>query len=265
MKKQWNRIVAVALIASAAPASAIPVQFDFAGTVTGVIDYDWATGDQVFGQGPLGSSFSARFLFDTDLFGPAVPEEAEFSERLTYAAQLPGAISANLVIGGVNFDIFAHESDSASLNFNDSLGVFPCGDGCQALSPDAWGLTFESQTVTDIGRTSLRTGYFTFAADFIDINRPELSMGWLDFDEGIEVADIATLPFPTTPATLNLVDWTFDCTERCVRAGFHMTVLEMTSVTRTVGSVPEPGPLGLLVVGAAGAMLASRRRRAVRA
>ena|SRR5690349_2009329 len=265
MKKQWNRIVAVALIASAAPASAVPVQFDFAGTVTGVIDYDLVTGDQVYGQGPLASPFSARFVFDTDLFGPAVPEEAEFSERLTYAAQLPGALSASLVIGGVNVDIFAHESDSASLNFNDSLGVFSCGDGCQAFSPDAWGLTFESQTVTDIGRTALRTGYFTFAADFVDINQPELSMGWLDFDEGVEPADIATLPFPTTPTTLNLVDWNFDCTERCVRTGLHMTILEMTSVTRTVGSVPEPGALGLMALGAAGAMLASRRRRVIRA
>jgi hypothetical protein len=91
-------------------------------------------------------------------------------------------------------------------------------------------------------------------------------MGWLDFDEGIDPADIATLPTSTrTPTTLNLLDYNFDCTERCVRTGVHMTILEMTSVTRTVGSVPEPGTLDLLAIGLAGAAFATRRRRAVRA
>lgn len=262
MKNQLKRILAVALVATAAPASAIPVQFDFAGVVRSVIDYDFATGEQINGQGPVGSAFSAQFLFDTDLFGPPVPEEAEFSDRLTFAAQLPGAVSANLVIGGVSVDIFEHDSDSASLNFNDSWGVSPCGEGCSAVQPDQWGLTFQSETVTDIGRTALRSGFFTFAAE-VDFTRPELAMNWLDFSEGIDPADIATLPILTRdPVSLYILDYNYVCAERCTRTGVHMTLLEMSSVARTVASVPEPGTLGLFALGLAGMTFATRRRRA---
>ena len=113
-------------------------------------------------------------------------------------------------------------------------------------------------------RRIFASGFFTFAAE-VDFTRHELATNWLDFSEGISPDDIATLPtLSRDPTSFYLLDFNYVCDERCVRTGFHMTILDLSSVTRSVASVPEPGTLGLLAMGLAGAAFATRRRRPVR-
>lgn len=78
------------------------------------------------------------------------------------------------------------------------------------------------------------------------------------------LAQLVSLPLTMQP-NLVLSDYVFACADDlCEQTGVNRTTFSVTSATRTVASVPEPGTLGLLALGLAG-VFAARRRHGTRA
>ncbi len=265
MKTPWKKVFTAAVIVSAAPASAMPVVFDFTGTVRSTWDSDFETGVEIYDAGPVGAAFSAQFIIDTDLFAPPVSSAAEYSDRINYSSQLGGAMVSSLVINGETVNLAPYSTNTAEVGFNDSRGVIDLGGGSMVLSPDAWGFGLRSEQITSIGRTGLLRIGVSFVADY-DFADPAGGPGWFDFSPGIDLDSIATLPMVSTfvvPPSIYLSDYRYGCAERCLQNGVSSTELTISTISRTVASVPEPGSLGLLAMGLAGAWF-TRRRQAQR-
>jgi hypothetical protein len=267
MKTQWKKWFAVVAVASAAPASAIPVTFDFTGTIANVVDVDFATNMPVTDMSTVGQALSARFIVDTDLFGPGTSASTDVGDRLFFNSELAGAISSTFMINGESIDIAPYSRDRSTVSFLDSNGVVSCGTNCSRLAPDQFNVNLISDEFTiPQGSTVQRVASFSFVADFLGFENAEAAMSWFDLTPEFDINQLGSLEIPTTvrPSVI-LTDYTFACTEeRCQTASSHRTLFAVTSTVRTVSSVPEPGTLGLLALGAAGVMLAGRRRRAVR-
>lgn len=265
MKTPWKNVLVAAAIVSAAPASAIPVTFDFTGTVQSTYYVDFVTGEQVNDAGPTGAAFSAQFIIDTDLFGPPESSEAEFSDLITYSSLLGSAVSSSFLINGASVNLSPFSTNTATVTFGNSRGVVELEDGTKAISPDQWNVNLVSEELTPIGRTGYRSLSFGFVADF-DASDPTGGPGWFDFSPGIDLDSIATLPMLSTyggPPSLFLTDRRYSCAERCLTTDLTLTAFTVATVTRSATSVPEPGTLSLFAVGLAGAWF--MRRRVVRA
>lgn len=262
MKTQWTKFLAAAVIVSTAPANAIPVTFDFAGTVAQVVITDFAAGMPTIDLSTAGQSFNAQFTIDTDLFGPGVPAATDIGDRLGFSSLLPGAVTASLFINGESIDVAPYDSNRANASFLDSNGVVSCGAGCSRLAPDQFSAGVTSENLTPVGPVVSRNLSFSFVAPFAGFDNPETATSWFDLSPDFDLTQIGSLPLlDTLSATVFLTDFAFDCTDlRCQQTGSRRTVLGVTSVSR-VASVPEPATLGLLACGIAAAMITRRRKQ----
>jgi len=262
MKTPWKKIFIAVAMASAVPASAIPVTFEFTGTVQSTWDSDFEAGTENHDAGPIGAAFSAQFTFDTDLFGPPESIESEYDHRITYSSQLSGAYASSLVINGTTINLTPFSTNTASVYFTDSRGWLEHEDGSREITPDSWGLSLRSEEITPLGRTRSNEFGFGFTAD-IDFEDPTGGPGLFDLSRGIDLDSIATVPmlggFYNRPISIHQSD-TFSCAERCQLSGSSGTLMVISSITRSATSVPEPGSLGLLAAGLAGAWFARRRQ-----
>jgi len=261
MKTPWKKTFAVAAVVCAGPASAIPVTFDFSGTVSHVFVFDFAAGVRTVDLSTAGQTFSAQFTIDTDLFTPHVSTISESVDLLTFRSELPGAVNSTLMINGESIDFAPYSSNRANAGFYDSNGVVSCGEGCSRLTPDQFNASVLSEELTPLGLVASRELGFAFVADSQIVDNPESAMSWFDFSPGFDLTQLASLPLPDfLRAHVQLNDSLFECTElRCQQTASHRTLFNLTSVGRTVASVPEPGALGLLAIGLAGAWFTRRR------
>ena len=257
MKTPWKKTFAAAAVICAGPASAIPVTFDFSGTVAQVLIADFAAGGApTLDLSTAGQAFSAQFIIDTDLFGPALSTASEFGDRLTFNTELPGAVTSSLMINGESIEIAPFSSNRGNAGFLDSYGVVSRG-----LAPDQFNVTANSVDVTPLGPAAARALSFSFVADYQSFENPEAALTWFDFSPGFGLDQLATLPLLEALRTsLTLGDLLFDCSgAQCQLASTRQTMFNVTSSSRTVASVPEPGALGLLAIGLAGAWFTRRR------
>jgi len=261
MKTQWTKIFAAAVIVSAAPANAIPVTFDFSGTVAQVSVIDFTTGVLTPDFSTAGQSFNAQFTVDTDLFGAGVPAATDIGDRLGFSSLLPGAVTSSLFINGESIDVAPYASNRANASFLDSNGVVSCGEGCSRLAPDQFNVSTSSEDFTPLGPVATRNLSFSFVAAFAAFDNPELATSWFDLSPGFDLTQLASLPLPDSlTASVFLSDFVFDCTGvRCQQTSSQRTLFAVTAAGRTA-AVPEPATLGLLAFGVAAAMITRRRK-----
>ncbi|HEY6125422.1 MAG TPA: PEP-CTERM sorting domain-containing protein [Steroidobacteraceae bacterium] len=262
MKKQWKKSLTVAAIVCAGPASAIPVTFDFSGTVAQVITTDFAGGLPTFDLSTAGQAFNAQFLIDTDLFSPLAAPPTTIGDRLAYNSELPGAVTSSLVVNGESIDLAPYARNRATASFIDSYGIVSCGENCSRLGPDQFNVNTVSEDPTPLGPAASRTLSFSFVAGYQSFDNPESALTWFDFSPDFDLTRIGSLPLlDSLLTTVTLTDFLSDCTDlRCQATATRRTMFQVTSTTRTVASVPEPGTLGLLAMGLAGAWFMRRRR-----
>jgi hypothetical protein len=262
MKTPWKKILAAAVVVGSAPASAIPVTFDFSGTVAHIVNFGFAAGPPTFDLSTMGQAFSAQFIIDTDLFGPAVPGTSDTSDRLIFNSALPGAVNSSLVVNGEGIDFAPYSGNRANTAFFDSNGVVSCGENCSRIAPDQFNVNLISEESTPLGPAAMRSLSFSYVAGFQGFDNPESAMTWFDFSPDFDITQLASLPLlDSLRASVLLTDYLFDCAgERCQLTGTRQTVFNVTSATRTVESVPEPATFGLLAFGIAGAWFTRRRR-----
>ena len=264
MNTPWKKIAAAAAIVIAAPASAIPITFDLSGTISNAVDIDFGTGMLTPDISRLGLTFNAQFVLETDLFGTGVSSSADIGDRLSYSTGLPGAMTGSLVIDGTSIDLTPYSPPRANAGFLDSNGVVS-GPGGARLAPDQFNLNLSSDSIGAFGPTALRTVSFSYVAPFAGFENPELAMSWFELSPDFDITQIAFLPLAGVQPSLHLSDYRFACADdRCQQTGVYRTSFSVTSATRTVASVPEPGTLGLLALGIAG-VFAARRRHGARA
>jgi hypothetical protein len=262
MKTQWKKWTAIAVIVGAAPASAIPVTFDFSGTVVNVVNTDFATSTPVFDLSTAGQAFTAQFIIDTDLFGPGTASSNDTTDRLFYNSELPDAITASFMLNGEAIDVTPFNRNRATVSFLDSKGVVSCGVNCSRIAPDQFNVNLGSDDFTPEGPAGQRVLSFSFVADFQGFENPESAMSWFTLTPDFDINQLGTLSLPdAVRPNVILSDYTLGCTEgQCTPTSSRRTQFAVTSATRSV-TVPEPETFGMLVMGLAGAMFMRRRRR----
>ena len=267
MRIQPNRFLGLIIlgVTLAAPASAIPIVFDIIGAVSSRSSFDATNGSVTPDNSLNGQAVAAQIVIDTDLFGAPTTFSSAGYDEISYRSVEGGPmpISAWLTIGGVSVDIAPFSGNRGYVSFYDSNGpIVGCGGTCGSMTPDQWNIRTQSFENGPSGTSGLQSFYFT-AAETSNPGEPNSGMTWLDFSQPVNLDLLLTLPTVSAsfPPSLYLTDTNFDCTSVCRQVSSLTTGMTITSLTRSSTSVPEPGTLGLLVVGFAGVMFARRRRQ----
>lgn len=242
-------------------AQAVPVVLDFTGTVAQRSFWDFATGVQTWDPTSSGAAWSARFVIESDAFGPVISNVSEYG-RQAYYSGLPGAVTASLTIGGMPVDVAQFNTDTSTLRALDSAGVLIRPDGW-AIAPDQWGVSLRSMEVTSAGTAAASDLRMSIVEDFLYADETR-GTSMFSLDDVASPLALLMLPFENPLWSRDVfysVD-NFSCGQTCVGVGRDLWSLRTSTVTRTVGStaVPEPGMMALLLAGLAG-VFALRRRR----
>jgi hypothetical protein len=234
----------------AGTASAVPIHFDFTGTITGVEGVEGVA---------VGAAISGGFTFETDrLVGTHRAGDPQYSWLDLEPVGLTEPY-AFLNFGGRELAYpSAASGNYAVINFFDA-----CRPDCGPLGPENFGMyasTGHSAAPDFTGIIQHSAFYFASAALTRLPDPPFIET--FDYFDGAQVD-------PTSIVTLPLYDMvgfysggTMDCVlGACVNTDSGSLGFSIDSVTRGIGAraVPEPGTLGLLAVGLAGLLLFRRR------
>ena len=258
MKRTLARsaVAAVCSLGFAGTAGAIPIHFDFTGTITGVENVKGAT---------VGAVISGGFTFETErlAFG-----HAPGSPQYSWVDHEPEGLTepyAFLNFGGREVAYpSAATGNYAVINFFDA-----CTPICAPFGVENFGMfasTGHSAAPDFTGLMQQSSFYFASAALTRLTDPPFIEA--FDYFDGTQVD-------PTSIVTLPLYDLagfysqgTMDCVSGgCTNIAPGSLGFTIDSVTRGIGAraVPEPGTLSLLAASLAGLWLFRRRARALRA
>jgi hypothetical protein len=230
-------------------ANAIPVIFEFSGTVNSVT---------VGSESWMGQQATGRFEIETDNFvlfpAPPTPPTYSWTDALPFDNR-PTPLSASLAIG----------ADAINLNAQaDIYGGIHLSDGCAPDCPDNlgdyWSISAYTQSFA-LGSPVPDGGYTVSSLSF---------WSWSGFGAPVDLFDASTLS-PVDILTLPLLQlsgsyhaWSYNCMAgECEQTGATMAQFAVDSVVRTAEdtmSVPEPGTLGMLATALAGLFLLRRRQ-----
>ena len=237
--------LAVGLGVAAASAHAVPIVFDFAGTVTS-------------GVSAIGEAVAGQIVVETDgLFHNAYTSTPGTWVTYTDLSSNPvDLITSQVSIGGNAYDVGVYSSDHSSLTAFDSSGLPAC-DGC-AVSSDYvtvtdWSMSYWPSNASDpvpppgeyLGRR-LALQWNTPALDFVDVSN------------GCEPLDLVSMLTTLLP-TGYFRDETWACADlRCTGTGIQQTNFRVDSLSVQTPSVPEPGTLALFGIGLLGGAVVRR-------
>ncbi len=244
----------------ASPANSIPIAFDFTGTVRDRALVDLTAGSRTFDPSAVGQSFTARVVFETDLFTERSMPTRPTSRVLDIATPTSATAQWNssLVIGGQSIELAIHDRNYGLVHLTDSLWPFTCTGGCRADN-DVLAIATRSEHFGPLG---LSEGRFFTLVGFEGVNfSSPLSPSYIDLDQPFDVASILTYALPNLSLSYS------NSTSICEPAGVcstrtqDQTRFNITSFTRTALSVPEPGTLGLVMAGLLAAGITRRRAK----
>lgn len=242
-KKAIRAALAAVLSVAAGAAHAVPIVFDFTGTVTtsSIFTSTGGVQDNSFN----GRAVSGRITVETTGLRPTSSSDSSgltlgYSDSNMDSLTL---IDSELFIGGVSYDVGLYPAAGGSLSAFDSSGV----------SGDFLALRHYSNEYPPMPGPG-------------DYHRRDLNLLWrdaanplglLDLSNGFELFDVLPLlqdllPYGTYNDTTMSCGASGACTNTQVTRNFSIASL-------TVTSVPEPGTLALFALGLLGAAMGRRR------
>ena len=254
-------VLALLATALATDANAIPITFDFTGTLNRHTLYDGATGILTSDTSQLGQALSATLTVEMDRFPASGTVTDAFSFRSLFLPTdlgAPSPWSGSLSIGGQAVSLSLFDLNYAYLELQDSKGPLSCGPGCTTQALDSTVLVGRSDRSGPLGVTASTVLAFNAHQSF-DPAIPDPS--YIDLDQPFSIGDLATIALPNLQ--FNYGTSTFDCQalNLCFLASADNYWFDVT-VTRTLGAtaVPEPGVLGLFALALLLLVLSTRRR-----
>jgi len=245
MKKARTRVAAAALsLGFASLAQAIPIYFDFTGTINGA-----------------GTTLAGGFTFETDRLVEASPNPA-LRSWIDWQPVDPAEPLAYLAFGGrdVTFSPGAGTT-YALMNFSDACP----STGCPPQQVENFSLFAGSTdgefTADFTGSINTYSFYFSSAA-FVRLPDFPFIQGF-DYFDGAQLDPTSIVSLPLYDAFGYFSEDTYDCVDgSCVSSGPRDFGISIDTVTRGIGarSVPEPGTLGLSGAGFLAALLMRRRK-----
>jgi hypothetical protein len=260
-KISWLLVPCAAVCATSA--FAIPVAFDFSGTVRDHQFIDFALGGITSDPTAAGQDFTARMVFETDLFTQRVAADRPNSRTLDISTEVtnPPPWDVTLIIGGNAVNLALYDSNYGLVHLADSRGPLPsCAPaGCASGDNDVLAIAARSEQSGPLG---LEASRLLTMVGFEGVVPFGGSPAYIDLDQPFDIASLLTVELPNLALTLS--DNTFNCTTptACSTHLSEQTHFNITSMTRSAlsVSVPEPSTLGLFAIGLLGAAGARRRR-----
>lgn len=245
-------LAATCSLAIAGTAGASPIYFDFTATIIAV---EGVEGAQV------GATLRGGYTFETDrlvsMHGAGEPNYSFQDWQPTGLAEP----YAYLGIGDRELTFPAGAGlNLAVINFFDA-----CRPLCEPQSPENFNIFVSSDSAPLPGFTGTmqNTGFYFASAAFTRLAEAPFIQPFDYFDGAqVDAASIVTLPLYDTVGFYS--ENTLSCVEGgCVNVGARSMTYSIQSVTRGIGvrAVPEPGALGLMILGFAGLLLARRPAR----
>ena len=259
---------AVAALGFSGLTQAVPLYFDFTGTVSSVGGSPYPTPN----ESRVGQSFTAGFTFETDrLFGTPIGTHPVSQTFVDFGNPGPDASSSHLTIGGETFAFPSQPYQYTMMTFNDACSPAPpnCTHG---WAEDIVLFGFSSDMPLDSSNTTgtFRSTSLLFLSSVPTLPHPTdpatriPAFDYFDVTAGIDPTIILNLPMYDLFATFSVSE-TICNNGSCVGGASEQMQLNVTGVTRGIAStsVPEPGTLGLLGVALAGMFFLRRRHPAL--
>jgi hypothetical protein len=251
-------VLAMSLGMAAVSAHAVPIVFDFTGTVSYTVDY--LNGQSTEDRTLTGQSVVGRITLETD----GLVSRTGTHSWGAYSAHLdllggPDLITNELSVGGVRYDVDLYPDrygQLSALDSSDEEGA-PCPGLICSLAPD-------HINIAD------RSSQYLSAAPNSDYFERSLDLTWSSTADPLGLVDLSV---PFDPTTLMSVlagilpqygyyeQTTWSCgadVDRCLNTAFTTTMFSVDSLTMHTPSVPEPGTLALFAIGLLGSGVARR-------
>ncbi|HLA71577.1 MAG TPA: PEP-CTERM sorting domain-containing protein [Steroidobacteraceae bacterium] len=254
--KSLFRGLAGLAVCCAAPSFAIPLVFDFAGSVQTQAHFDALTGIRTFDDAAVGQVFTAQLVIDTDRFVPGTVTD-NFSFRDLFIPTGIGGTSpwmSSLSIGGNAIDVGIYDLNYAYVELQDTKNP-AVGDSLLVVA--------RSDLSGPLGVTN--SSLLQLVA-FETYSAGQALPGYIDLDLPFDMDSLLTVALPNL--RLGYGTSSFDCqaVNLCFFAASDSTDFLVTSVTRSVRGatdVPEPGTFGLFAGAMLGMWIFARRRPAL--
>lgn len=256
--------LALGLGVAASSAHAVPIVFDFTGTVSYTINY--LNGQSTEDRSLTGQSVVGRITLETD----GLLTRTGTISMGTYSAHLdllggPDLITNELSIGGVQYDVDFYPDRFGQVAAFDSSDVegAPCPGLICSVQPDTINVADRS---TQYLSAAPNSDYFERSLSLLWSGSSTDPLGLVDLSGGFDPSTLPSVLAGILPTFGSYEQTTWSCVadaDDCTNTALTDTMFSVDSLTIHTPSVPEPGTLALFGIGLLGGAVA--RRSAVKA